>query len=509
MSDVDVIVLDVDGGPMLEECLASIRAQTVPPPASSSSTTARATPVRRAGVDVIRSETNLGFAGGANAAFRHASARRTSRSSTTTSCSTATGSRTCATRSIATKNSRPCRRSSAAPTARSTAPASTSATARSGRSATGSRSGRRSRSRGASPRPRRSTAASALGERMFDERFFAYYEDVELSRAPARRRLAHGRPAGREGDASRLRQRAASSARDALRLRTRNRYLVARMHPRRRDASARCCGKMRGSRCAGARRCAASSKVYVPGCSPHARRRRRAHGRPRHPRVAPRARAGEALPDDADRESGGQTIAADRTSRSLDRARHAPKRAAAMRDADVLIGQPARGFRKRRRGQRIVYDLFDPTVLELRELYGNKPSLRQRVHLAAEWWRLVRGAHARRSARLRRARSSASSTSGCRAATRRGSKCRSASTSDEVRACAKPQDNIVVWGGGVWEWLDPATAVDAIVRLNEEGVRAKLLFLGRVASEPRSHRPPPRRPLRRAARARRRARVRE
>ena len=61
---------------------------------------------------------------------------------------------------------------------------------------------------------------------------------------------------------------------------------------------------------------------------------------------------------------------------------------AAMRDATVLVGQPARGFRKRRPGQRMVFDLFDPTVLELRELYGNEPSLRQRVHLAAEWWRL-------------------------------------------------------------------------------------------------------------------------
>src|SRR6185436_8434567 len=61
---------------------------------------------------------------------------------------------------------------------------------------------------------------------------------------------------------------------------------------------------------------------------------------------------------------------------------------AALREASVLIGQPARGFRKRHRRQRIVYDLFDPNVLELRELYGNAPSLRQRVHLAAEWSRL-------------------------------------------------------------------------------------------------------------------------
>src|ERR1051326_2734879 len=50
--------------------------------------------------------------------------------------------------------------------------------------------------------------------------------------------------------------------------------------------------------------------------------------------------------------------------------------------ADVLIGQPARGFRKRRRTQKVVYDKFDPPVLELRGVDGAAPSLRQRVHLA-------------------------------------------------------------------------------------------------------------------------------
>lgn len=151
---------------------------------------------------------------------------------------------------------------------------------------------------------------------------------------------------------------------------------------------------------------------------------------------------------------------------------------AAMRDANVLIGQPARGFRKRRAAQRIVYDLFDPTVLELRELYGGMPSLRQRVHLAAEWWRL--------SEALMRA-----DLLVC-AAPKQRQFYESLQSGDapwievpfgidlaDVEACPKPQDNIVVWGGGVWEWLDPATAIDAIVRLNQEGIRAKLLFLGR------------------------------
>ncbi|HEX2061917.1 MAG TPA: glycosyltransferase, partial [Thermoanaerobaculia bacterium] len=145
----------------------------------------------------------------------------------------------------------------------------------------------------------------------------------------------------------------------------------------------------------------------------------------------------------------------------------------------VLVGQPARGFGKRRADQRIVYDLFDPTVLELRELYGSAPSLRQRVHLAAEWWRLCDA--------LMRA-----DLLMCAAQKQRGfyEKLQSSDTPwievpfgidlAETRVCAKPKDNIVVWNGGVWEWLDPASAVDAVVRLNAEGVRAKLLFLGRT-----------------------------
>jgi glycosyltransferase involved in cell wall biosynthesis len=151
----------------------------------------------------------------------------------------------------------------------------------------------------------------------------------------------------------------------------------------------------------------------------------------------------------------------------------------ALRQADVLIGQPSRGFGKRRAGQRIVYDLFDPTVLELRELYGNAPSARQRVHLAAEWWRL--------SYALMRA-----DLLMCAANKQREfyEKLQSSDTRwievpfgidlDDSRACPKPQDNVVIWNGGVWEWLDPSCAVEAILRVNEGGIRAKLLFLGRA-----------------------------
>lgn len=151
---------------------------------------------------------------------------------------------------------------------------------------------------------------------------------------------------------------------------------------------------------------------------------------------------------------------------------------AAMRDASVLIGQPSRGFRKRRRRQKVVYDLFDPTVLELRELYGNLPSLRQRLHLAAEWWRLA-DAMTRADLLICAARKQRQFYEGLQSTDAPWVEVPFGIDLRETRACEKPQDNVVIWGGGVWEWLDPATAIDAIQQLNREGTRAKLLFLGR------------------------------
>ena len=75
MSDVSIIVLDVDGGDMLRACLDSIAAQTLPPREVIVFDNGSRTPVaeRISSRPVFRNDTNLGFAGGNNAAYRNAS----------------------------------------------------------------------------------------------------------------------------------------------------------------------------------------------------------------------------------------------------------------------------------------------------------------------------------------------------------------------------------------------------------------------------------------------------
>jgi glycosyltransferase involved in cell wall biosynthesis len=41
-----------------------------------------------------------------------------------------------------------------------------------------------------------------------------------------------------------------------------------------------------------------------------------------------------------------------------------------------------------------------------------------------------------------------------------------------------PEDEIVLWSGGIWEWLDADTAIRAVVRLAERRPTVKLVFMG-------------------------------
>lgn len=153
-----------------------------------------------------------------------------------------------------------------------------------------------------------------------------------------------------------------------------------------------------------------------------------------------------------------------------------PRDASIVRHAEVLITQTARDLRFVRPRTKVIADLFDPVVLELRELYGDTPSLRQRIHLGAEWLRLMR--------MLRRGDALIHATRQQR------------EFYERLRPSSAPwldipfgvdwdgvdsdvREDLAIWGGGTWEWLDPAIAVEAIVKVNREGTPCRLLFLGR------------------------------
>src|SRR5947208_11370085 len=74
MSDVEVIVLDIDGGAMLRDCIDSIKKQSIAPREVIVFDNGSRMPLQLAGVRIIRSETNVGFAAGVNAAYRQTTA---------------------------------------------------------------------------------------------------------------------------------------------------------------------------------------------------------------------------------------------------------------------------------------------------------------------------------------------------------------------------------------------------------------------------------------------------
>lgn len=223
---IDVIVLDLDGGAMLDECLASIHAQSAQPARVIVFDNGSRTPTPDA---TARSETNLGFAGGANAALRLSTApyvalvnndvvldrdwlayvrdaldRDPQLAAVQTIIRRPDGAIDGAGIDISNGTFRQIGHGQ---------PVGTPLSVAWGVSATATLYRR-----------------DAFGGRFFDERLFAYYEDVELS---ARMRKEGWRTAvlpvvkaTHRGSAS-----AHTLRGDALRLRTRNRYLVARMHP--------------------------------------------------------------------------------------------------------------------------------------------------------------------------------------------------------------------------------------------------------------------------------------
>lgn len=228
MSDVDAIVLDIDGGEMLRACIESLRAQSVAPRQIIVFDNGSRTPLQMDGVRVMRSETNLGFAAGVNEAYRATSAAYVALINNdvvldrdwlaTVKRALDDDAKVGAAQTIIRRDDHRVDgagidvsdgtirqlghgQPSGSPLAEAWGVSGTATLYR----------------------------RSALGARVFDPRFFAYYEDVELA---ARLREGGWRmvvvpqaKATHRGSAS-----AGVLGRDAVRLRTRNRYFVARMH---------------------------------------------------------------------------------------------------------------------------------------------------------------------------------------------------------------------------------------------------------------------------------------
>lgn len=237
--DVDFVVLDLESGPWLNDCLRSIFAQSHPPARvllfdNGSRVPASERVAPRAGLTMLRSDTNLGFAGGVNAALRSSSAAFVAlvnsdvvldRDWLASVLTTMDDDRVGAVQTIIRSSDGLIIDGAGIGLGGGTirqllhgAPLDAAA------GVTNS-----DRAWGVS-----ATAAlyrrSAAGEPMFDPRFFAYYEDVELAARlhergwqsvviPAAKAAHRG-----SASASRLGGRARY-------LRTRNRYFVARLHP--------------------------------------------------------------------------------------------------------------------------------------------------------------------------------------------------------------------------------------------------------------------------------------
>ena len=167
--------------------------------------------------------------------------------------------------------------------------------------------------------------------------------------------------------------------------------------------------------------------------------------------------------------------------------RRDPAARAELRRAAVVIGQPSRELLALdARRQALIFDLFDPVVLELQELYGPRPTLRERIHLRREWGRLH--AALRRGwfliAAAPRQRDFYAGVSATVDGVNRGWAERwievpfGIEDEDPGAPAVKSEPPLIVWGGGTWPWLDAETAVSAIRELNRGGVACRLLFLG-------------------------------
>lgn len=183
--------------------------------------------------------------------------------------------------------------------------------------------------------------------------------------------------------------------------------------------------------------------------------------------------------------------------------------------ADVIVAQPQwpviSGWMARS-GARLVYDLYDPEALETLELTVGRAPLPRRMHLELTVDRLLdalRGGHHFLCASEKQRDLWLGAMYGQRligpGAYDRDPSFRSvidvvpfglpatappAARGGAIRACFEAigtDDEIVLWNGGIWNWLDPAIVVRAFALLCERRPQARLVFMG-AADHPAARR---------------------
>jgi glycosyltransferase involved in cell wall biosynthesis len=153
-----------------------------------------------------------------------------------------------------------------------------------------------------------------------------------------------------------------------------------------------------------------------------------------------------------------------------------------IEQAAVVIGQPGRRILRARKAKPAIYDLFDPVVLELEEMRRGE-GWRGRIHRAMESRRLVQALE--RGERLiaatdqqRDLYSGIAFSAGLRPVDDRWLTVPFGVPEEDPPAVERASPPVVIWNGGVWPWLDPETAVEAIEEVNRRGTQARLLFMG-------------------------------
>ncbi len=183
-----------------------------------------------------------------------------------------------------------------------------------------------------------------------------------------------------------------------------------------------------------------------------------------------------------------------------------------LREADVVVTLPQNSVvtaELRRSGARIVYDMYDPKPLQLLEAMVDAPGLVQRywatITLDHTLEALARGDYLICASERQRDLWIGALLASRRitpATYRQDPSLRTRidvvpfgvpSTPPQASG-AGPRERwpaleadaeIVLWNGGLWNWLDPLCAVEAVARVLERRPKARLVFMGRPPFEAR------------------------